>query len=112
MRDYGVGPDVLAHWRRRAAEVPQDPIEVVRAVVLGGREGLRPRLRGGRTWLERALFRILFPPSGHPLGSLVCSTLSYALIRVRRSASSSRFAALVSLVGRVTFAVTGPASSS
>ncbi len=44
MRDYGVGPDVLAHWQRRAAEAPQDPVEVVRAVVQGRREGLRPRL--------------------------------------------------------------------
>jgi conjugative relaxase-like TrwC/TraI family protein len=44
MRDYGVGSDVVAHWQRRAVGAPQDPVEVVRAVVQGGREGLRPRL--------------------------------------------------------------------
>ncbi|MEX0698343.1 MAG: MobF family relaxase [Acidimicrobiia bacterium] len=44
MRDYGVGGDVLAHWQRRAVEAPQDPVEVVRAVIQGGREALRPGL--------------------------------------------------------------------
>lgn len=44
MRDYGVGADVVAHWQRRAAEAPEDLTEVVRAVVQGGREGLRPVL--------------------------------------------------------------------
>jgi hypothetical protein len=42
MRDYGVGPDVVAHWQRRASQAPQDPVEVVRAVVGEGRHGFRP----------------------------------------------------------------------
>lgn len=42
MRDYGVGSDVLAHWQRRAAEAPEDPTQVVRAVVGEGRHRFRP----------------------------------------------------------------------
>ncbi|HUP15932.1 MAG TPA: MobF family relaxase [Acidimicrobiia bacterium] len=42
MRDYGVGPDVVAHWQRRASEAPQEPAQVVRAVVGEGRHGFRP----------------------------------------------------------------------
>jgi hypothetical protein len=41
MRDYGVGSDVVAHWHRRAAEAPQDPVRVVRAIVQAGRYGFR-----------------------------------------------------------------------
>ncbi|HJQ92020.1 MAG TPA: MobF family relaxase [Acidimicrobiia bacterium] len=42
MRDYGVGSDVVAHWQRRAAEAPEDPTQVVRAVVGEGRHRFRP----------------------------------------------------------------------
>jgi len=42
MRDYGVGPDVVEHWQRRAAEAPEDPTQVVRAVVGEGRHRFRP----------------------------------------------------------------------
>jgi conjugative relaxase-like TrwC/TraI family protein len=42
MRDYGVGSDVVAHWQRRAVEAPEDPIQVVRAVVGEGRHRFRP----------------------------------------------------------------------
>jgi conjugative relaxase-like TrwC/TraI family protein len=42
MRDYGVGPDVVAHWQQRAADAPDDPTRVVRAVVGEGRHGFRP----------------------------------------------------------------------
>jgi conjugative relaxase-like TrwC/TraI family protein len=42
MRDYGVGPDVVAHWQRRASKAPQDPAQLVRAVVGEGRHGFQP----------------------------------------------------------------------
>jgi conjugative relaxase-like TrwC/TraI family protein len=42
MRDYGVGSDVVAHWQRRAVEAPDDPTQVVRAVVGEGRHRFRP----------------------------------------------------------------------
>ncbi|MFP4554484.1 MAG: MobF family relaxase, partial [Actinomycetota bacterium] len=42
MRDYGVGSDVVAHWQRRAADAPEDPAQVVRAVVGEGRHRFRP----------------------------------------------------------------------
>lgn len=44
MRDYGVGSDVVTHWHRRAAEAPEDPTRVVRAVVGEGRHLFRPSL--------------------------------------------------------------------
>jgi conjugative relaxase-like TrwC/TraI family protein len=37
MRDYGVGPDVIAHWQTRAADAPQDPAEVIDKMLLAGR---------------------------------------------------------------------------
>jgi conjugative relaxase-like TrwC/TraI family protein len=42
MRDYGVGPDVVAHWQRRAAEAPENPTQVVQAVIGEGRHRFRP----------------------------------------------------------------------
>lgn len=42
MKDYGVGSDVLAHWRQTALDAPQDPVEVVRQVIAAARQGLRP----------------------------------------------------------------------
>ncbi len=42
MRDYGVGSDVLAHWRQKALGAPEDPVEVVRQVIAAGRRGFRP----------------------------------------------------------------------
>jgi conjugative relaxase-like TrwC/TraI family protein len=42
MRDYGVGPDVVAHWQRRASEAPEDPTQVVRRVVGEVRHGFCP----------------------------------------------------------------------
>jgi hypothetical protein len=38
MRDYGVGPDVLAHWQARAAAAPQDPYEVVNRLLRADRD--------------------------------------------------------------------------
>jgi conjugative relaxase-like TrwC/TraI family protein len=54
MRDYGVGADVVAHWRRRAEAAPQDLTEVVSAVVQGGRESVRPvlwNLKDAAEWI-------------------------------------------------------------
>ena len=42
MKDYGVGPDIAAHWTLKALDAPQDPAEVVRQVVTAGRLGIRP----------------------------------------------------------------------
>jgi conjugative relaxase-like TrwC/TraI family protein len=41
MRDYGVGPDVVAHWQARAADAPSDPAEVVSQVLRAGRARVR-----------------------------------------------------------------------
>jgi conjugative relaxase-like TrwC/TraI family protein len=64
MRDYGVGSDVVAHWQRRAVEAPEDPIQVVRAVVGEGRHRFRPS-PGGLT--DRAEFIVVEVTDSQPV---------------------------------------------
>ena len=42
MKDYGVGPDVVAHWNHKATPHPRRIAEVIAQVIGAGRLGIRP----------------------------------------------------------------------